>query len=118
MSVQHKYRPKHLALAVALAVGCAEFTNAQELPEQAEPAGLTEATRQPDSVPDPFSRFQAFINADSTFKREIDSLQPARRGISVRPEDRDDLIIVKNGGSFEGRVDGGKGTNAIQLIGT
>jgi outer membrane autotransporter protein len=118
MSAQHKYRPKHLALAVALAVGCAEFTNAQELPEQAEPTGLTEATRQPDSVPDPFSRFQAFINADSTFKREIDSLQPARRGISVRPEDRDDLIIVKNGGSFEGRVDGGKGTNAIQLIGT
>ena len=118
MSAQHKYRPKHLALAVALAVGCAEFTNAQELPEQAEPMGLTEATRQPDSVPDPFSRPQAFINADSTFKREIDSLQPARRGISVRPEDRDDLIIVKNGGSFEGRVDGGKGTNAIQLIGT
>jgi outer membrane autotransporter protein len=118
MPVQHKYRPKHLALAIALAVGCAEFTNAQELPEQAEPTGLTEATRQPDSVPDPFSRFQAFINADSTFKREIDSLQPARRGISVRPEDRDDLIIVKNGGSFEGRVDGGKGTNAIQLIGT
>lgn len=118
MSAQHKYRPKHLALAVALAVGCAEFTNAQELPEQAEPMGLTEATRQPDSVPDPFSRRQAFINADSTFKREIDSLQPARRGISVRPEDRDDLIIVKNGGSFEGRVDGGKGTNAIQLIGT
>ena len=118
MSAQHKYRPKHLALAIALAVGCAEFTNAQELPEQAEPTGLTEATRQPDSVPDPFSRFQAFINADSTFKREIDSLQPARRGISVRPEDRDDLIIVKNGGSFEGRVDGGKGTNAIQLIGT
>ncbi|KQV23140.1 transporter [Pseudomonas sp. Root329] len=118
MSVQHKYRPKHLALAVALAVGCAEFTNAQELPEQAEPTGLAEATKQPDSMPDPLSRLQAFINADSTFKKEIDSPQPARRGISVRPEDRDDLIIVKNGGSFEGRVDGGKGTNVIQLIGT
>ena len=118
MSVQHKYRPKHLALAIALALGCAEFTNAQELPEQAEPTGLAEETKRPESIPNLFSRLQDFINADSTFKKEIDSPQPARRGISVRPEDRDDLIIVKNGGSFEGRVDGGKGTNAIQLIGT
>lgn len=118
MPVQHKYRPKHLALAIALAVGCAEFTNAHELPEQAEPTGLAEATKRSESIPNPLSRLQAFINADSTFKKEIDSPQPARRGISVRPEDRDDLIIVKNGGSFEGRVDGGKGTNAIQLIGT
>lgn len=118
MPAQHKYRPKHLALAIAFAVGCAEFTNAQELPEHAEPTGLTEATKRPESIPNPFSRLQAFINADSTFKKEIDSPQPARRGISVRPEDRDDLIIVKNGGSFEGRVDGGKGTNVIQLIGT
>jgi outer membrane autotransporter protein len=118
MPAQHKYKPHHLALAITLAVGCAEFTIAQELSEQAEPTGLTEATKRPGSIPDPLSRLQAFINADSTFKKEIDSPQPARRGISVRPEDRDDLIIVKNGGSFEGRVDGGKGTNAIQLIGS
>ena len=30
MSVQHKYRPKHLALAIALAVGCIEVSMAQQ----------------------------------------------------------------------------------------
>ena len=119
MSVQHTLRPQHLALAIALTLGCTEFTNAQQLTDQAEPTSLVEVTQLPEATPaDPLARLQAFTGAASTFTSEIDSPQPALRGVSVKPQDRDDLIIVKNGGSFEGRVDGGKGTNVIQLIGT
>jgi outer membrane autotransporter protein len=118
MPVQHKYRPQHLVLAIALALGCAEFTNAQQLPAQAEPTNVAEVTGQPDTEPHPLTRLLAFIEADTTVQMVIDSPQPARRGISLKPENRNDLIIVKNGGSFEGRVDGGKGTNVIQLDAT
>jgi len=117
MSNQHKYRPQHLALAIALALGGAEFSYAQQLSEQAEPTSAAEENGQPDSEPNPLTRLLNFIEADNTVSTVIDSPQPARRGISLRPEDRDDLIIVRNGGSFEGRVDGGKGTNVIQLDG-
>lgn len=119
MSIQHTFRPQNLALAIALALGCTEFTSAQQLPEQAEPTSFIEVTQLPEATPaDPLARLQAFTGASSTFTSEIDSPQPALRGVSVKPQDRDDLIIVKNGGSFEGRVDGGKGTNVIHLIGT
>ena len=119
MSIQHTFRPQNLALAIALALGFTELTNAQQLPEQAEPTSFVDVTQLPEATPtDPLTRLQAFTDAASTFTSEIDSPQPALRGVSVKPQDRNDLIIVKNGGSFEGRVDGGKGTNVIQLIGT
>jgi len=119
MSIQHTFRPQNLALAIALALGCTEFTNAQELAEQTEPVSLVEVTQPSEATPaDPLARLQAFSGAASTFTSEIDSPQPALRGVSVKPQDRDDLIIVRNGGSFEGRIDGGNGTNVIHLIGT
>ncbi|MDR7281384.1 outer membrane autotransporter protein [Pseudomonas corrugata] len=119
MSIQHTFRPQNLALAIALALGFTELTNAQQLPEQAEPTSFVEVTQLPEATPtDPLTRLQAFTDAASTFTSEIDSPQPALRGVSVKPQDRDDLIIVKNGGSFEGRVDGGNGSNVIHLIGT
>jgi outer membrane autotransporter protein len=114
---QHKYRPQHLALAIALALGGAEFSYAQQLSAQAEPASAAEENGQPDAEPNALTRLLNFIESETTVSTVIDSPQPARRGISLRPEDRDDLIIVRNGGSFEGRVDGGKGTNVIQLDG-
>jgi outer membrane autotransporter protein len=119
MSIQHTFRPQNLALAIALALGFTELTNAQQLPEQAEPTSFVDVTQLPEATPtDPLTRLQAFTDAASTFTSEIDSPQPALRGVSVKPQDRDDLIIVKNGGSFEGRVDGGNGSNVIHLIGT
>ncbi|WP_028620404.1 autotransporter outer membrane beta-barrel domain-containing protein [Pseudomonas sp. Ant30-3] len=120
MPVQHKYRPHHLALAIALGLGlgCADYTSAQELLELAESTNQPEAIEQSEPVTDPFTRLSNFINKDTTHKTEIGSPQPAVKGVSVKPDDRDDLIIVKNGGSFEGRVDGGKGVNVIQLIGS
>jgi hypothetical protein len=61
MPVQHKYRPKHLALAVALALGCAEFSMAQQvsiddsIPSDATPEQLIAA-------------LDAFINDPGTNK--------------------------------------------------
>ncbi len=118
MPVQHTYRPHHLALAIALGLGCADYTSAQEFLKLAESTNQPAAIEQSEPVTDPFTRLSTFINKDSTHKSEIDSPQPAVKGVSVKPDDRDDLIIVKNGGSFEGKVDGGKGVNVIQLIGS
>jgi outer membrane autotransporter protein len=119
MSVQHKYRPHHLALAIALALGCTEFTNAQEPPELTESTSLAEVIQQPDSASvDPYDRLQAFIRSPDTFTREFNSPQPALKDVSVKSDGRNDLIIINNGASFEGRIDGGKGTNVIHLIGT
>lgn len=118
MRVQHKYRPHHLALAIALGLGCAEYTSAQELLELAESTNSPEATEQSEPVTDPFTRLSNFLDSDTTHKSEIDSPLLAVKGISVKPDDRDDLITVMNGGSFEGKVDGGKGVNVIHLIGS
>jgi subtilase-type serine protease len=112
MSDQHKFRPQHLALAIALALGCAEFSNAQELPAHTEPAAPAEVTEQPNAElkSDPLARLQAFIKAEDTVTEEINSPQRVVKG-----KDVNDLIILRNGGSFKGRADGGGGTNVIHL---
>ncbi|MVV47463.1 autotransporter domain-containing protein [Pseudomonas sp. PB120] len=111
MSVKHKNRPHHLALAIALALGCAEFTTAQSLPAPTEPAGsadITEPVAQPEIHP--FDRFTAFLNASDTVPKVINKPQTAVKGKGVN-----DLIVVKNGGSIKGQADGGGGTNFIHL---
>ncbi|UZE11943.1 autotransporter domain-containing protein [Pseudomonas sp. B21-053] len=112
MSDQHTFRPKHLTLAIALALGCAEFTNAQDLSAHTElpaPADAKEVPRV-ESKRDLRGVFQAFIENNSTVPKEIDSPENVVKG-----RDADDLIVVKNGGSFKDRAEGGKGTNVIHL---
>lgn len=47
MSAQHKYRPKHLALAIALAVGCIEISMAQQPePQVIEDASITKSRKK------------------------------------------------------------------------
>jgi outer membrane autotransporter protein len=53
MPVQHKYRPQQLAMAIALALGCAEASNASDAIEQlatGTPANLGKATLNSDSA--------------------------------------------------------------------
>ncbi|MEO6676537.1 MAG: autotransporter domain-containing protein [Pseudomonas sp.] len=109
---QHKFRPQHLALAIALALGCAELSNAQELSAQTEPTAAVDATVLPriESNRDPLDVLQAFTKKDSTVPKEIDSPETVVKGT-----DADDLITVKNGGSFKDRAEGGKGMNVIHL---
>ncbi|WP_311201392.1 autotransporter outer membrane beta-barrel domain-containing protein [Pseudomonas frederiksbergensis] len=112
MPDQHKFRPQHLALAIALALGCGEFSNAQELPIPAESSAPVDAKVVPrvESKRDPLAVLQAFTNAASTVSKEINSPESVVKGTDVN-----DLIILKNGGSFKGRADGGGGMNVLQL---
>ena len=105
MSVQHKYRPKHLALAVALALGCSEFSLAQQvsiddsIPSDATPEQLIAA-------------MDAFINNPDTLKNPINK---AADGIDRKFGDGDDLVIVSGRGALAGLIDGGGGINFLQL---
>jgi outer membrane autotransporter protein len=105
MPVQHKYRPKHLALAVALALGCAEFSMAQQvsiddsIPSDATPEQLIAA-------------LDAFINDPGTNKSIINK---AADGTDRTFGDGDDLVTVSGRGVLSGFIDGGDGVNFLQL---
>jgi hypothetical protein len=105
MSAQHKYRPKHLALAIALALGCADFSLAQQvsiddsIPSDATPEQLIAA-------------LDAFINNPDTLKNPINK---AADGTNRTFGDGDDLVIVSGRGVLSGFIDGGDGVNFLQL---
>jgi outer membrane autotransporter protein len=105
MPVQHKYRPKHLALAVALALGCAEFSMAQQvsiddsIPSDATPEQL-------------IAVLDAFINDPGTNKSTINK---AADGSNRTFGDGDDLVTVSGRGILSGFIDGGDGVNVLQL---
>ncbi|APV39929.1 autotransporter outer membrane beta-barrel domain-containing protein [Pseudomonas frederiksbergensis] len=105
MSVQHKYRPKHLALAVALALGCTQISLAQQLSfDDAIPSGAT-----PEQL---IAAMDAFINDPATDKNTIGK---AADGIDRTFGDGDDLVIVSGRGALAGLIDGGGGINFLQL---
>ena len=115
MPDQDKFRPQHLALAIALALGCVEFSSAQELSANTEAPAPVDARLLPrvESSRDPLAVLQSFSTADRTTKQEVDSADSVIKGT-----DANDLIIVKNGGSVKGRAQGGGGINAIHLNAT
>lgn len=98
MPVQHFYQPKQLALAITLAVGCAQFTQAEEVPAKVPTAGALTAI------------LETFSNDPDTRKTPID-----KKGYAEPFDDRDDLLIVTGNGSFAGPVDGAGGVNVLQL---
>jgi outer membrane autotransporter protein len=105
MSVQHKYRPKHLALAVALTLGCTEISLAQQLSfDDAIPSGAT-----PEQL---IAALDAFINDPASDKNTIGK---AADGINRTFGDGDDLVIVSGRGALAGLIDGGGGINFLQL---
>lgn len=105
MSAQHKFRPKHLALAVALALGCTQISLAQQLSfDDAIPSGAT-----PEQL---IAAMDAFINDPATDKNTIGK---ASDGIDRTFGDGDDLVIVSGRGALAGLIDGGGGINFLQL---
>ncbi|WP_027926275.1 autotransporter outer membrane beta-barrel domain-containing protein [Pseudomonas sp. URMO17WK12:I12] len=104
MSVQHKYRPHHLALAIALALGCTEIFAQQSPAESTLPALET-----PDQV---LAALDAFIKDPDTKKTTIGN---AEDGINRTFSDDNDLVTLSRRGSITGWVDGGGGTNFLQL---
>ncbi|MBK5351489.1 autotransporter domain-containing protein [Pseudomonas sp. TH41] len=103
MPVQHKYRPHHLALAIALTVGSVDFSLAQQISVEAPSAGTPEQL---------LAVLDAFINDPATLKTPINK---AADGINRTFSDYDDLVTVSGRGSLTGLVDGGGGTNFLQL---
>lgn len=105
MPVQHKYRPKHLALAIALAVGCAEISLAQQV--------SIDTTIAPDATPEQLmAALDAFINDPTTDKQTIGK---AADGVNRTFGDGNDLVIVSGRGALSGLIDGGGGDNFLQL---
>ncbi|MHC8302610.1 autotransporter outer membrane beta-barrel domain-containing protein [Pseudomonas sp. ZS1P83] len=105
MIAQHQCRPHHLALAIALALGCTDFSFAQEISTQAD--ALVVETADP-----PVDALEAFMNNPDTRKAPITK---AAEGIDRTFGDENDLVIVSGRGSIAGFIDGGAGTNFLQL---
>lgn len=109
---QHKFRPQHLALAIALALGCAEFSNAQEPSNNTEPPVDAKIIERHESElrTDLEALLPTFMDVHDAVRNVVDSPEQVVKGT-----DANDRIIMKNGGSIKGPADGGGGINVIQL---
>jgi outer membrane autotransporter protein len=105
MPVQHKFRPQHLALAIALALGCTEISLAQQSSVDAPPS----STETPEQL---IAALDAFINDPATLPHTINK---AADGIDRTFGEADDLVTVSGRGVLTGTIDGGGGTNFLQL---
>ena len=105
MPAQHQYRPKHLALAIALALGCGEFAIAQQT--SIDPSSVPFETSE-----DLIMKLDGFIGAADTQPHSINKIAEWR---VLQLDERDDLISVLSGGAFTKRLEGGGGVNVIRL---
>ncbi|MBV4486046.1 autotransporter domain-containing protein [Pseudomonas sp. SWRI153] len=112
MPIQHRYRPQHLAMAVALAIGCVEFANAQQPPEAAEIPVLVSEQELPEvgAREAALQRIRQFATDTGTVPTALNSLDKPFQGTAAN-----DLILLKDGASFNGKLDGGEGTNFLVL---
>ncbi|HWH86386.1 MAG TPA: autotransporter outer membrane beta-barrel domain-containing protein [Pseudomonas sp.] len=112
MPREHLFVPKNLAVAISLALGCASLANAEHSPEVAEPPPSMEATQASDASQsaNAFQRLQGFLSDSSTVPITFTTAEKAFTGTDVN-----DLIILREGASFTGRLDGGKGDNVLFL---
>lgn len=115
MRTQHGCKPEHLALAISLALGCVEFANAEQPSEAAEPLAAfattppTEASAKEKAA----ERLQSLLNDPGTVPIVFETAQKTFKGTAVN-----DLVSLKDGASFTGRVDGGEGDNVLFLDAT
>ena len=98
MPTQHLYLPQHLALAVALALGCVDVSMAQQPADVPTTAELQE-------------RLKALAEAPDTKHHNVD--KPRKTGMKLTKAN--DLVNVSANGAFGGMVDGGGGTNVLRL---
>ncbi|QGA52865.1 autotransporter domain-containing protein [Pseudomonas brassicacearum] len=98
MPTQHTYLPQHLALAIALALGCADVSMAQQPTDVPTTAELQE-------------RLKALAEAPDTKLHNVD--KPRKAGMKLTKAN--DLVNVSANAAFGGMVDGGAGTNVLRL---
>jgi outer membrane autotransporter protein len=112
MPTQHLFAPKHLALAISLAMGCVALANADQSTEAIEQPPNMETTELPEANPkqQAMERLQGFLNDASTVPIIFTTPETVFKGTDVN-----DLITLADGASFTGRLDGGKGDNVLFL---
>lgn len=115
MRTQHGCKPEHLALAISLALGCVEFANAEQPSEAAEPLATIAAPQASEaSAKDKAAeRLQSFLSDPGTVPIVFETAQKTFKGTAVN-----DLISLRDGASFTGRLDGGEGDNVLFLDAT
>lgn len=105
MPVQHKYRPKHLALAIAFALGCAELSIAGD--------SVAAAFATPVETPkELIATLDAFMSATDTHPS---SIRKVSEWSDLNLDERNDLVSVLTKGVFKKPVNGGAGDNVLQL---
>lgn len=110
MPTQHRYKPQRLSLAIALALGCMELASAQQLPEAAESPVIMNVPELSQASPyeDALGRLQAVFTDKATVAHPFVAAESTFQGT-----DANDLILLKDGASFSGRIDGGAGDNFL-----
>ncbi|MFS2068831.1 autotransporter domain-containing protein [Pseudomonas sp. CT11-2] len=103
MSSRHTFRPQCMALTISLTLAHAGSAHAQQ-PTAILPSFANQMTL-----------FEAFINGSDTVKTPVTKTEIGADGIALKLSDANDLITVSRRGRFDGIVDGGGGTNALQL---
>lgn len=98
MSIQHLYPPQHLALAIALVLGCTDVSMAQQ------PADFPTTAEQQE-------RLKAFAEAADTKQQNANT---SRKG-DAKWTGKNDLVIISGNGKFPGIIDGGGGKNVLRL---
>ncbi|WP_223489235.1 autotransporter domain-containing protein [Pseudomonas sp. A-RE-19] len=105
MLAQHKFRPQHLTLAIALALGCADLAMAQQV----------SSDTPPETPEDLIATLDAFISHSDTTKTRVNKAYIDEHGPTLQFSDANDLVSVVARGGLTGIVDGGGGTNVLQL---
>lgn len=110
MPTQHRYKPQRLSLAIALALGCMELASAQQVPEAAESPVIMNVPELSQASPyeDALERLQAVFTDKATVAHPFVAAESTFQGT-----DANDLILLKDGASFSGRIDGGAGDNFL-----
>jgi outer membrane autotransporter protein len=103
MPIRRTFRPHCIALAISLALGHAGSAIAQQ------PAGI------PPSFADQMAWIEAFIKDPDTVTTKVTKAESGPEGIALKLGDTHDLVTVSGRGRFNGLVDGGGGTNVLQL---
>ncbi|MBK5526672.1 autotransporter domain-containing protein [Pseudomonas sp. TH06] len=112
MPVQHRYKPKHLALAIALALGGVELASAQLPSQVTDSPPIMEVPELPESTPyeAALQKLKDFSTHINTVPISFDSPESTFQGTTLN-----DFIVLKDGASFSGRLDGDGGENYLVL---
>ncbi|MFJ5239085.1 autotransporter domain-containing protein [Pseudomonas neuropathica] len=112
MTIRHTFKPKHLALAISLALACVELAIAQQPAEVVDSTAVADVTELSETSPKKMAleRLKGFLTDPSTVPIAFETPEKTFKGTAVN-----DLITLTDGASFTGLLDGGEGDNVLFL---